>query len=150
MMPQLIQAYKYRRAIVLAPILSRYQLLALSRVPGLSRAVLIPVPLHQSRLRARGFSQTRLLARHLSQATGIPVADQLKRTRPTRRQAGLSRSGRAANVAGAFRWVGPPLAGKQPLLIDDVYTTGATLSACAAALRSAGARQVWGVVAAQR
>jgi len=98
---------------------------------------LIPVPLHPTRERQRGFNQSRLLADHLSAQSGIPVLDVLRRTRKSVSQTTLSGRERKTNVAGIFStrgdWV--PAAGGRFLLIDDVRTTGATVSACADALR---------------
>jgi ComF family protein len=108
--------------------------------------VIVPVPLHYARLASRGFNQSAWLAEALSQWTGVPVSiDALKRTRRTPTQGGLSARARRRNVAGAFE-LRPSRAGhvegKRVLLIDDVLTTGATLSACTRALKRAGARHV--------
>lgn len=108
--------------------------------------VLAPVPLHWRRLFARRYNQAALLAQALAQASGVPlVPDLLRRRRATPSQGRLSAVGRARNVAGAFA-VTPAraaaLAGRHVLLIDDVLTTGATVAACAATLRRAGAAGV--------
>ena len=100
----------------------------------------VPVPLHRSRLRKRGFNQAELLARGVAEGINATVSDTLKVVRSTRDQVELSAAQRRANVAGAYRAVGP-VRGKV-LLIDDVFTTGATMSACAATLTRAGAREV--------
>jgi competence protein ComFC len=100
----------------------------------------VPVPLHRSRLRKRGFNQAELLARGVAEGINATVSDTLKVVRSTRDQVELSAAQRRANVAGAYR-AGGPLRGKV-LLIDDVFTTGATMSACAATLTRAGAREV--------
>lgn len=102
-----------------------------------------PTPLHWFRQWRRGFNQSDLLARVLSRRTGIPVERLLRRVRPTSAQAGLSNSKRRENVAKAFRcapWA--KAEGKRILLVDDVMTTGSTASACAAALKRAGAARV--------
>lgn len=112
----------------------------------LSAADLVaPVPLHWRRLVGRRFNQSAELARALCRAAGRPealVPDLLRRRRATPSQEGRSRAGRMANVAGAFA-VGRPwrnrLDGARVLLVDDVMTTGATLSACAETLREGGA-----------
>lgn len=101
---------------------------------------LIPVPLHWRRQWSRGFNQAELLARYVAKQRGIPVWNVLRRRRATDTQAGLANAGRRRNVAGAFKVrANARLAGKRILLIDDVMTTGATASACAAALKRGGA-----------
>jgi ComF family protein len=107
-------------------------------------AALVPVPLHRSRLRVREFDQALALAQHLSQGVGIPLqADVLIRHRPTRSQVGLSAAERRRNIRGAFTVHKPQACADQALLlIDDVYTTGATVQECARLLRQAGARRV--------
>jgi ComF family protein len=110
---------------------------------GPSADVLVPVPLHSSRLAERGYNQSALLAAELSRATGLPVADgPLRRIRPTEPQMALPAERRRANVVGAFAVRSAELVGARVLLIDDVCTTGSTLEACAAALKAAGTLQV--------
>ena len=99
-----------------------------------------PVPLHRSRLRKRGFNQAELLARGVAGKLNAPVSDTLEVVRSTRDQVELSAAGRRANVAGAYA-VRRRVSGKI-LLVDDVFTTGATMSACAGALVRAGAGEV--------
>jgi ComF family protein len=101
-------------------------------------ATVIPVPLHRERERQRGYNQARLLARELVRLNGLSVATGLVRTRPTRSQVGLGDEARRQNVRGAFAWQGGPVP-PVVLFVDDVCTTGATLSECAACLREAGA-----------
>ena len=105
---------------------------------------LVPVPLHRSRLRSREFDQALALARHVSQSVAIPLwADVLIRHRPTLSQVGLSAVERRRNIRGAFTVQKPQCcADKALLLIDDVYTTGATVQECARLLRQAGAARV--------
>jgi ComF family protein len=91
----------------------------------------------------RGFNQSELLARAIARRYGMPISPVLRRVRATAVQAGLSHSARRANVEGAFRVRrGVSLEGRRVLLVDDVMTTGATASACARALKQAGARYV--------
>jgi ComF family protein len=104
--------------------------------------VLVPVPLHKSRVRERGYNQSALLARELGKRVAVPVDDTLlERIKNTPAQVGLTRDQRWQNMAGAFRCVAP-IAAHDVVLIDDVCTTGATLEACAAELRRGGARSV--------
>jgi ComF family protein len=113
--------------------------------------VLVPVPLHRKRWRERGYNQSGLLARGLSRLTSLPVVDDcLVRQRYTPPQARTANvSERQSNVTAAFTCRDGRLRGKQVLLIDDVSTSGATLNACAGALKSAGAASVWGLVMAE-
>lgn len=106
--------------------------------------MIMPVPLHPKRLRQRGFNQALLLAHRISMRHDIPlVYDNLARVRPTRPQVELTGEERVKNVAGAFSLRFPEIVeNKHILLIDDVFTTGATMNECAAVLKSAGAEQV--------
>ena len=104
--------------------------------------LLVPVPLHRWRLWGRGFNQAVAMAQALGRASGLAVAtDLLERKRATGTMRGLSRARRAAAVRGAFR-MRRKLSGETIWLVDDVYTTGATANACAAALKRAGAGRV--------
>jgi ComF family protein len=110
------------------------------------RAALIPVPLHGSRLRERGFNQSALLARELAARWRLPsVENALERTRATTTQTRLTPGERHRNVSGCFR-VAPgameSLRGAHVVLVDDVVTTGATLNACAEVLLEGGVRIV--------
>ena len=113
---------------------------------GLTGDLLVPVPLHPRRLRQRGYNQAELLARHVGRVLEIPVECRGLRRRthgpPQARSAG--REERRSNVAGAFE-ARRSFDGLDVLVLDDVATTGATLEACAAALKAAGASSVWGV-----
>jgi ComF family protein len=119
-------------------------------VEGLSARSVVAVPLHPMRLRQRGFNQAELLAAELRRRLVVfePVG-KLVRTRPTPPQVGRDRLRRFENVRDAFEWHGPVLGGEALLLIDDVATTGATLDACAKALREAGSGPVTGVSVAR-
>jgi len=110
-------------------------------------ACVVPVPLHPSRRRHRGFNQASDLARHI----GLPVSHALRRTRDTATQTGLSAARRHRNVGNAFAPTGAArqVAGLTVVLIDDVSTTGATLDACARALKDAGVKEVRAVTAAR-
>lgn len=120
--------------------------------------LIVPVPLHPSRRRERGFNQSELLAEGLVRALGKQsggVAPQvakacLRRNRATPPQTGLSVAARRENPRGAFAVVKPDaVQGRAIVLVDDVMTTGATLSACARALKRAGAAQVMGLTLAR-
>jgi ComF family protein len=106
--------------------------------------VIVPVPLHPTRQRERGFNQAALLACELGIHLGRSVVDgALLRNRATSPQVGLDPDERRANVGGAFECANDDLAGKGVLLVDDVYTTGSTLEAACAALRDGGVVSVW-------
>ena len=108
--------------------------------------VVAPVPLHRGRLFHRRYNQAAEIARPLARAAGVDyLPDVLRRVRDTGSQGGKSGSGRLRNVQGAFKVperLRPLIAGKRVLLIDDVFTTGATAEACAKALKRAGATAV--------
>ena len=119
-------------------------------VEGVSAPWAVAVPLHISRQRQRGFNQSELLARELRRRLSLTKPPgELVRTRPTPPQVGHDRRWRLDNVKDAFAWRGSPLNAGSILLIDDVATTGATLEACAAALRAAGSGPVMGVSVAR-
>jgi ComF family protein len=109
--------------------------------------VLVPVPLHQSRLKWRGFNQSHLLAHSIGSAADIAVFSRiLHRTKKTKSQMKLARARRLTNLRGAFTCTNPLPPGKEIILIDDVATTGTTLEECARALKKAGAARVGALV----
>ena len=118
-------------------------------VEGLAAEGICWVPLHGRRLRARGYNQAEPLARELAGICGLPLLGGLARLRNTPPQVGLDRIRRRENVRNAFSWQGPGLPRVSLLLVDDVATTCATLDACAAALRAAGAGPVIGFTVAR-
>lgn len=137
-----IHVYKYRPLHALGAPLGRW--LAGNVRQLTQHDIVVPVPLHRSRLRQRGFNQALLLAHAVSIRHAVPLScDTLLRIRATRPQVELSGAERPANVRGAFA-VSRPAAvqGLRILLIDDVFTTGATLNECARALKTAGAGAV--------
>ena len=140
----LIHKLKYENTFALAQPLAEIMLQAWPNwVPPID--CIIPVPLHEKRYKARGYNQSELLARHLSQHQHLVMdTHSLIRTRHTQPQVHLNAIERQSNVAGAFTVQGTDIAGKHILLIDDVFTTGATLSAAADILLSAGAATVSG------
>jgi ComF family protein len=104
---------------------------------------LVPVPLHASRIRQRGFNQSLLLANCVGEMLSVPVLDILSRVRRTRAQVHLAAAQRAENVRDAFALTSAhPVQGTSLILIDDVITTGATLTSCASALLREGASSV--------
>ena len=144
-----IHALKYGGQPELAPLLARYLIAAAQQppwpaiVPTLDGVIL--VPLHDQRLVERGYNQSALLAGALADWFGLFHADNwLERGRPTQSQIGLSALKRRQNMADAFV-AGVEVVGKRLPLVDDVFTTGATLTTCAQALRLAGAAAVYGL-----
>jgi ComF family protein len=106
--------------------------------------VMVPVPLHIRRLRERGFNQALLLIRELSKRMGIPYEERvLKKIKDTPVQIALKKRERRKNLTGAFQVRDQEaIRGKAIVLVDDVYTTGATVNECSHALLKAGAKQV--------
>jgi competence protein ComFC len=145
MMLDIIHRYKYNHALWFEPFLE--DLLARQARPALAGAgwdVIVPVPLHPLKMRQRQFNQAERLARCLGRVLDLPVnARAVRRVQFTETQTKLSRPERAANVSAAFApQAGQDLHGQKVILVDDVMTTGATTSACAKALRKAGAGDV--------
>jgi ComF family protein len=140
-----IHQFKYSRALWFEIFLA--DLLVREAGPVLAGAewdFIVPVPLHPLKLREREFNQAARLAQHLSRATQIPFAPQLlKRIQPTATQTLLNREQRAANMKSAFIVpAGVKIEKKRIIVVDDVFTTGATTNACAQALQRAGAAEV--------
>jgi ComF family protein len=107
--------------------------------------VVLPVPLGARRAKGRGYNQAALVANALAERLGaVHLPEALIRTRETRSQVGLNPSQRRRNVAGAFRAQREEAAGRRVLVVDDLITSGATLLACAEALREASADRVFG------
>lgn len=138
-----VQRFKYEGAVQLDRQLGRLLATAVREDLRQFRPhLLVAVPLHATRLRERTYNQSLLLARRLARHRRIPVAaDLLVRTRPTPPQQGLSARERRQNLRGAFA-LRKALAGERVVLVDDVVTTGATVSECSRALLAAGAGQV--------
>ncbi len=145
-----VHSLKYKNLRVMAAPLARLLAEHLDEEPAPSD-LLVPVPLHPKRLRERGYNQSQLLAQSLSQLVALPVAtDSLRRGKDTAPQARASSvDERRANVAHAFTCKPGLVGGKRVLVIDDVTTTGATLDACAVALKKAGAASVWALTVAR-
>jgi ComF family protein len=149
----LILQFKFHGQVGLAQPLGRLLLDAfLHHWPAGDVDLILPVPLHQRRMRRRGYNQAYLLVRHwplwYEALNGVPLAchierDLLRRVRPTTPQTGLNRGERERNLNRAFALAGPlPAKGLRILLVDDVLTTGATVNACARMLSASGAGRV--------
>src|SRR5919202_1498544 len=135
---ELVHALKYKSYLrvvekVMAPLMTNL-------FDGDRFDAVVPVPLHRSRLAKRGFNQAELMAKAVAGRINVPVLDKLKVVRRTRDQVELSADARRVNVAGAYASRGPVVG--TILLVEDVFTTGATLSECATAFFKAGAGEI--------
>ena len=144
----------YLRAVEIARKLTNYLHATAMEAPwpaimaGLDGVV--PVPLHVEKMSKRGYNQAGLLAEDLASRSAVPFLDgALGRVNATRSQVGLTALERLENMKGAFQAAPEQVQGKSLLLVDDVYTTGATMRECAAALRRAGASTVFGLALAR-
>jgi len=149
---RVILDFKYGRQIHLRHPVMHWLLAALDddRLRGHRFSIIIPVPLHPARERQRGFNQAGLLAELLSAHTSIQVKPALERIRYTTTQTAFDRAERMENLHGAFRLrKNADVRDLHVLLIDDVLTTGSTLSECARVLKEAGARSVHAATAAR-
>jgi ComF family protein len=147
-----IHALKYEGRMELGASLARYLVAIFQRPPWTELTFsfdgCIPVPLHPKREKERGYNQAALLASGFGEQINLPVRETwLVRSRETASQATLSAEERRLNIADAFI-ASPDVVGKRLLIIDDVTTTGATLTACAHALRKAGAEIICGLALA--
>ena len=136
---KLIQSFKYGHRLALAAYLGR----ELARLaPDVAADLIVPLPLHPSRLRERGFNQALELARPVAATLGLPLDSRIcTRIRHTPAQAGLPWKKREQNIRGAFHCA-RDLSGRRILLVDDVMTTGASLDECARTLKLHGASEV--------
>ena len=145
-----IHQLKYRNLKALSPCLAELlaDYLRSNPLPG---EALVCVPLHQRRLRERGYNQSGLLARELGRRIGMPVIDncliRVKQAQPQVRAVDVEE--RRRNVADAFVCRDERVSGRQIILVDDVCTSGATLESCAVALKNKGATSVWGLTLAR-
>lgn len=149
-----IHALKYEGREEVAPSLARYLRAVVQEEPWpeilTSLDGIVPVPLHDERKKERGFNQAALLADGVASAAAVPVLEEaVLRVGATNSQVGLSSVERAENVKGKFLAAPEQVQGKALLLVDDVYTTGATMRECAAAMRMAGAGAVFGLALAR-
>lgn len=142
-----IKALKFDRKLYFADALGEFLLPEIASLPFRCDA-LLPVPLHRWRHARRGFNQASELCRPLRRATGLEIASNVRRSKPTRMQAGLSAADRRRNLRGAFTIVGK-LRCRRPLIVDDVMTTGETCRQLAGTLLRGGAAEVAVLVVAR-
>ncbi len=145
----LIHLLKYESIPTAAPVLGAYLATAVETLSASredTRPLIVPVPLHASKRRSRGFNQAEMIARAATSSlpAGFEFApDLLRRTRDTHSQVGLDREQRIANMRGAFRVMDKDaVKGRTVIVVDDVMTTGTTVSECARVLKKAGAEKV--------
>ncbi len=114
-------------------------------------AIFLPVPIHAKKMRKRGYNQSALLAKHLAGYFPLPlITKALVKIKNTPNQVGLKKEQRQQNIFNAFAVVQPEkIVGKTIFLVDDVFTTGATMEECAKVLKLAGAKKVWGIAIAR-
>jgi competence protein ComFC len=147
---QAVYQLKYKNLRSIAPMLAGllYDFMKLTPVRG---DALVPVPLHKSRMRERGYNQSTLLAKELAKLSGLPIIQNslVKREKSMPQAKSSNVEERKKNVSGVFSIRDGRLTGKAVILIDDVSTSGATLDACARALKEAGALSVWGLTLAR-
>src|SRR5881398_2297517 len=149
---EVIHQFKYTRQIHLRHLVARWLCAAFDdeRLRGREFDIIVPVPLHPTRQRERGFNQASLLAELLTAQKSIPCKPLLKRVRYTTTQTALDRAERMENLHNAFRLRrNANVRGLRVLLIDDVLTTGSTLSECARILKRSGAISVYAATAAR-
>jgi len=140
---RLVQSLKFKRQLAAGRVLSHLLCEWITDEGCDLPDMLIPVPLHRLRMFRRGFNQAFELADYAGRALDVPLlTGVLRRHRNTRAQSGLSRKQRRKNVRGAFYWHGPIKPARHVALVDDVMTTGTTVSECARVLKKAGAKRV--------
>lgn len=142
---EVIHQFKYGRNMSVGETLASYMAgFSFPDIDFTDYSMIIPVPLNIKRLRERGFNQSLILARAMGKKRQIPVNfSVLKRQKFTLTQAGSNRNERKQNIKGAFEVKdSKKIAGKNVIIIDDVYTTGATINECAKTLTMAGAKKV--------
>lgn len=152
-----IHVFKYRFAKELVVPLSQLLIHALennfsflAKAPWLKNTILVPIPLHKRRFNWRGFNQAELLARSVGKKFGLPVLRLLKKIKNTTPQTQLNILERHENIKGAFLCKnGDLIFNKTVILVDDVFTTGATLEECAKTLLPFKPKEIWGLVLAK-
>ena len=154
---KLINQFKYKpylkelSPILCSLIISHFSFSGNNALQGLKQGILVPVPLHRARFKERGFNQSEEIAKELSESLNLAFYnDVLIKIKPTLAQVGLSSEQRKENIKGTFICQkADRIKGEKILLVDDVYTTGATMEECAEILKKAGASQVWGIAIAR-
>lgn len=142
-MAGLIQRFKFGRDLAAGRVLAGLTARELARREVPRPDLMVPVPLHSRRRRARGFNQAAVLTRDLAaHFGGLPWFEGLRRTRSTATQSELPAQARGGNVRGAFDCAGLPSGTYHVALVDDVMTTGSTVAECARVLKRAGAGRV--------
>lgn len=143
----LIWKYKYHFITDLSQVLASLIFEKYGNFIRDKRFLVTYVPISRARLNWRGFNQAQLLAREVALKTNLHCENLLYKANKVESQVGHSRLERLQNLRGKIRYVGPKeVSTKKVLIIDDVYTTGATLEECAKVLREAGYREIWGLV----
>ena len=140
-----VTALKFRGAARTADAMAA-QVCANSPARWLAADALVPAPLHPARQRKRGFNQAERLAQAIARRTGVPVSDCLARAGPRATQMGRTRAERLRGIDGSITASEAPA---RVVVVDDVVTTGATLAACARALRAAGAEEITAIAYAR-
>ena len=138
---QIVQRYKYNGCQDLHVYMATQMLRALPDDINPANTCLVPIPLHWTRYLWRGFNQSYLLAKHISSITKIPVVHALKRVKRTAQQTQLNKTEREQNLRDAFV-LSTSIPQRRVLLVDDVYTTGATMHAAAIAVQQTGAKRI--------
>jgi len=144
-----IHKLKYDNGWRLAPLLGAMAAVRLAPLLLEQRPLVTFVPMHRRKRRMRGYDHAERLAQGVGKALGLAVVPMLERTRYTQAQSALCHDARRSNVEGAFRAVNGGTEGQEIVLVDDVFTTGYTLCACARALKGAGAARVTACVLAR-
>ena len=144
-----IQKVKYRWVYDIEKVLVDLLATQIYKFAIPQKEILVPVPLHKKRKNWRGVNQAEILAKDLSKKFKVEYSDVLFRNRETKTQVGLKRDERKENVRGAFELRrGADVSGRNVILVDDVYTSGATMAECAKVLKKSGVKSVWGMAVA--
>ena len=149
-----IQKVKYRLVYDIAKVLVDLLATQIYKFSIPQKVIVVPVPLHNKRKNWRGFNQAEILAKDLSKKFKVEYSDVLFRNRETKTQVGLTRDERKDNVRGAFslrsdlRDPSAIVQSENIVLVDDVYTSGATMAECAKVLKKSGVKSVWGMAVA--